>query len=510
MCQQAQGGPQQQAQQDIHVGSLQLHGSHLDHVRRIPCMCRRQVWQEMREAAARNKSALMEEVSGSSLEPQQPPERVGPVAVPHAQPARASQSQVCDKGRQAAATVAPAPSPAAAACVAVPPLGTTPTGVPSVKVPAAATAATAAADSPCGPEEAGAAAAGSAAADPWERRRRRLEEDRQRREAELLAFQRAHWQEVQAAAQRNRQQVGAEGRWVQQAGVLCCLVALRQLLQDRGGQQLYCRALVPCRSKHAGKQSPAAASASPLLWPAHDEMPLPVLQVLQQFLQERPHAQQRPRSPPPEPSPAGADALGGPVGEITLAPSAGALGAAAGLDIDDSSSGSRDEGAADACTVEFAAMVLEMQQLYDSNGLVAEASAVSSSAAAAAGGAGDAASMGADTWGAEAAGALTPEASGLDAEEAQVQVRVGCSKGGEPQRLHPLLLLCVKDPVWLCSSPCCSSCSHHRGVCRLQPERLPGCEEALSSTAGKPGIAEKWFSAAGGAGMAIPAHQSTS
>lgn len=55
--------------------------------------------------------------------------------------------------------------------------------------------------------------------DPWERRLRRLEADRQRREAEIKAFQRQHWIEMKAAAARNRAHVlgdlmvgvGAEG-----------------------------------------------------------------------------------------------------------------------------------------------------------------------------------------------------------------------------------------------------------------------------------------------------------
>jgi hypothetical protein len=164
--------------------------------------------------------------------------------------------------------------------------------------------------------------------------------------------------------------------------------------------------------------------------------------------------------------------------EITLAPRSGALSAAAGLDVGDSS-GSRDEGGADACTVEFAAMVLEMQQLYDSNGLVAEASAVSSSAAA--GGAGGAGSMGADTWGAEAAGALTPEASGLDSEEAQVQVRRGCTQAGRTQH-H---CSCCTKHVTLQHVACSSSCSQRTAACVVVLRAGNRSQAVLGSTAGK-------------------------
>jgi hypothetical protein len=56
------------------------------------------------------------------------------------------------------------------------------------------------------------AAAGqpSSAVSPWERRRQRLEADRLQRERELLEFQKQHWLEVKASAQRNRELVSID------------------------------------------------------------------------------------------------------------------------------------------------------------------------------------------------------------------------------------------------------------------------------------------------------------
>lgn len=73
-------------------------------------------------------------------------------------------------------------------------------------VPASSIAASSM-ETPAVPEP-GAAGRQSSARDPWERRRQRLEADRLQRERELLEFQRQHWLEVKAAAQRNREQVG--------------------------------------------------------------------------------------------------------------------------------------------------------------------------------------------------------------------------------------------------------------------------------------------------------------
>lgn len=52
----------------------------------------------------------------------------------------------------------------------------------------------------------------AAAAEAFERRRKRLEEDAARREAEIREFQRAHWREMKDAAARNRAAIMAEVR----------------------------------------------------------------------------------------------------------------------------------------------------------------------------------------------------------------------------------------------------------------------------------------------------------
>lgn len=48
-----------------------------------------------------------------------------------------------------------------------------------------------------------------AAGNAWERRKKRMEEDNMKREAEIKEFQRQHWLEMKAAAQKNRAQVRA-------------------------------------------------------------------------------------------------------------------------------------------------------------------------------------------------------------------------------------------------------------------------------------------------------------
>lgn len=46
---------------------------------------------------------------------------------------------------------------------------------------------------------------------PLERRRARLQAEQAARDAQLREWQRQHWQDVKAAAARNRQQVGWQG-----------------------------------------------------------------------------------------------------------------------------------------------------------------------------------------------------------------------------------------------------------------------------------------------------------
>jgi len=82
--------------------------------------------------------------------------------------------------------------------------------------------------------------------DPWERRRRRLEEDRARREAEIKAFQRQHWAEMKAASARNRAAVIGE--------------VLGGTDGDAPGQVVESEAAGAAAARAAAEEAPAAAA----------------------------------------------------------------------------------------------------------------------------------------------------------------------------------------------------------------------------------------------------------
>ncbi|KAG2486399.1 hypothetical protein HYH03_014976 [Edaphochlamys debaryana] len=104
---------------------------------------------------------------------------------------------------------APPPTPGSAARGPTPPNGAARRPItPPNGTPAAAAAGGRAATPPGG----GRPPVPARPADPWAAKMARLEEERRKREAEILEFQRQHWQEVRDARERNRRQIMAEVR----------------------------------------------------------------------------------------------------------------------------------------------------------------------------------------------------------------------------------------------------------------------------------------------------------